>query len=288
MSQSTHLHDTIRDIAQQSAEDRIAHLRKDRWVDYPIAERALARLEILLETPRRTRMPCLLIYAESGMGKTMIAEKFLRAHRPVYVAERGIERIDVLAVQMPPSPSQNRFYGEILTALEAPYRPSDRLFAVETVALSLLRDLKPRIIIVDEVHHLLAGSPREQRASLNLLKFLANKLQCAIVALGTMEARAAMQTDAQMNSRFKPVELPRWRDGDVFRASLKTFEQLLPLREPSRFANQQFAREILRRGGGITGNITELLVQAAELALRTDRESVTLEMLEEVAGVAVA
>ena len=37
MSQSTHLHDTIRDIAQQSAEDRIAHLRKDRWVDYPIA-----------------------------------------------------------------------------------------------------------------------------------------------------------------------------------------------------------------------------------------------------------
>lgn len=237
MSQPSHLHESIREIAQQSAEERIAHLRKDRWVDHPIATRALERLEVLLETPRRTRMPCLLIYGESGMGKTMIAEKFMRAHRPTYIPERGLERIEVLAVQMPPSPSQNRFYGEVLTALGAPYRPGDRLFAVETVALSLLRELRPRMIIVDEVHHLLAGSAREQRAALNLLKYLANKLQCAMVALGTMEARAAMQTDAQMKSRFKPIELPRWRDGDVYRSFLKTFEQLLPLRELSRFAS---------------------------------------------------
>lgn len=44
----------------------------------------------------------------------------------------------------------------------------------------------------------------------------------------------------------------------------------------------------MRRGGGITGNMTELLVQAAELALRTNRESVTLDMLDEVEGVEVA
>jgi len=46
-----------------------------------------------------------------------------------------------------------------------------------TPARDLLRRIAPRILMVDEVHHLLAGSYREQRASLNLLKYLANDLQ---------------------------------------------------------------------------------------------------------------
>ena len=44
------------------------------------------------------------------------------------------------------------------------------------------------MLIVDEVHHLLAGSHREQRASLNLLKYLANELKICIVAVGTSDA----------------------------------------------------------------------------------------------------
>jgi hypothetical protein len=73
-------------------------------------------------------MPCSLIHGESGMGKTMIVEKFKRDHPRVYHPERGTEQIDVLAFQMPPIPSQSRFYGQILQALGAPYRPGDRLF----------------------------------------------------------------------------------------------------------------------------------------------------------------
>ena len=39
------------------------------------------------------------------------------------------------------------------------------------------------MIVVDEVHYLLAGSAHEQRASLNVLKFLSNQLKCAIVVV---------------------------------------------------------------------------------------------------------
>jgi hypothetical protein len=53
-------------------------------------------------------------------------------------------------------------------ALNAPYRPGDRLAAVEHTALTLLHKVAPRMIVVDEVHNLLAGSAHEQRASLNL------------------------------------------------------------------------------------------------------------------------
>lgn len=63
---------------------RIAQLREDRWIDYPRAIEALDALEILLTTPPRTRMPCLLIYGDSGMGKTTLIEKLRRAHRPEF------------------------------------------------------------------------------------------------------------------------------------------------------------------------------------------------------------
>ena len=54
----------------------------------------------------------------------------------------------------------------------------------------------PKVMIVDEVHHLLAGSVPEQRQSFNQLKFLSNKFRMLIIALGTSEALYAMQTDA--------------------------------------------------------------------------------------------
>ena len=37
---------------------RIRALRADRWIDYPRATDALSRLQRLLDTPRRERMPC--------------------------------------------------------------------------------------------------------------------------------------------------------------------------------------------------------------------------------------
>ncbi len=49
--------------------------------------------------------------------------------------------------------------------------------------------------IIDEVHHLLAGSHRDQRRALNLLKFLTNELKIVIVAVGTSDAFHALQTD---------------------------------------------------------------------------------------------
>jgi hypothetical protein len=69
--------------------------------------------------------------------------------------------------------------------------------------------MRPNMLIVDEVHHLLAGSYREQRAALNLLKYLANDLQFSVVIVGTADAQLALETDPQMTSRFAPLEIPR-------------------------------------------------------------------------------
>jgi hypothetical protein len=162
-------------------------------------------------------MPCLLLYGDSNIGKTQIISKFQRHHPPEYDEEKGVEMCKIVAMQMPPTPDQQRFYASLLFERGAPFNATARLSALEKPTRELLRKVAPRMLIVDEVHHLLAGSYRELRASLNLLKFLANDLRISIVLVGTQDAVIALQTDPQMVRRFTRFEIPRWNESEAFR-----------------------------------------------------------------------
>ena len=181
----SHLHPAARQMLDLDDEQRVRALRTDRWIDYPRATQALQRLQRLLDAPQRERMPCMLLHGPSNIGKTLIVAKFLREHPPTFDVVRGVEHRPVISLQMPPSPDQRRFYRALLTAVGVPQGPNSTLASLEQVACDILRRIGPRLLIVDEVHHLLAGSAREQRGSLNLLKYLSNELRMAIVAVGT-------------------------------------------------------------------------------------------------------
>lgn len=102
--------DPVQAYADLPERERIEHMRVDRWVDYPRARQALNRLEELLAFPKRARMPNLLIFGASGMGKTMIIEKFVRANPPSFDERSGINHRPVIVVQMVASPDEGRFY----------------------------------------------------------------------------------------------------------------------------------------------------------------------------------
>ena len=223
-----HLLPAARKQAELGNDERILGLLRDRWIDYPRATQALQQLERLYETPRRDRMPCLLLHGDSNIGKTKITAKFRRAHPNEFDERRGVERCPVVAMQMPPTPDQHRFYSGLLFELGAPHNAAAGLASLERLAREILKRVSPRMLVVDEVHHLLAGTYREQRASLNLLKFLANDLQISMVLVGTRDAVLALQTDTQMISRYTPFEIPRWRESDGLRRLLAAFERVLP------------------------------------------------------------
>jgi hypothetical protein len=279
----SHLLPTAREQARLGDEDRICSLLRDRWIDYPRATEALQLLERLHETPRRDRMPCLLMHGDSNIGKTKITAKFKRAHPNEFDERRGVERCSVVTMQMPPTPDQHRFYSGLLFELGAPHNPAAGLASLEKLARDILRRMAPRVLIVDEVHHLLAGTYREQRASLNLLKYLANDLQISMVLVGTRDAVLALQTDAQMYSRYRPFEIPRWRESDSVRRLLAAFERVLPLRKPSDLTRREIVQFVLSASGGLTGEISTLLNDAAEFSIRSGDEFIDLSHLEHVA-----
>ncbi len=278
----SHLADTAQAHVTAALPDRIRHVHTARWISYPRAEEVLASLQRLFDYPQCARMPCMLLYGDSGVGKTMILEKFSRMHRGGYDATQGRATRPLIVIDMPPAPDERRLYGAILEALRAPYLQAAPLWSLELSARALMRRVGVQALVIDEVHHLLAGSYREQRRSLNVLKSLANRLKITVIAVGTRDALEAIQSDPQIVSRFEPMELPRWSESDTFRAFLLALQRELPLQKASSLADRECTQLLLRRSEGITGRVCWIVGQAAEEALRSGVECITPELLDTV------
>lgn len=281
MADLTHLHVEARPLALLPATERLDGLRSDRWFGYGRANAALAALDDLLRhEPGRLRPRNLLIVGPSNNGKTMIAEKFRRAH-PQRISDDGDhEEIPVLSIEMPPQPTVSRFHTAVLEALKVPVGHHGGADRKESFVIRLMRACKVRLLIIDELHNMLGAFPLRQRELLNLLRYLGNTLRIPIVCLGTREAYLAIRTDDQLENRFHPFVLPPWENDAELGRLLASFEATLPLREPSGLAAPGLRDLILRRSEGLIGEIATLLARAAAAALSSGHERLDAALLQ--------
>jgi hypothetical protein len=103
---------------------------------------------------------------------------------------RSIERIDpevaripVVSIQMPPAPVERDLYEEILVGMGGVFSYGASVTTLRHRIRALARQLEVRMLIIDEIHSLLAGTFREQRIILNAIRFLAKDLQIPLVCL---------------------------------------------------------------------------------------------------------
>ncbi|EKT76616.1 TniB family protein [Rhodococcus opacus M213] len=272
-----HLHAPIRPIATLPTEERIRHIRAERWIGYPRARAAVEQLDTLLNWPARQRMPNLLIIGPTNNGKSMIVEKFRRRYPPV--SGDDAEQIPVLCVQMPSDPSISRFYVAVLAALGAPLRPHRRIAELEQLILTLLRRTGVRLLVIDEIHNILAGRDNVRREFLNLLRYLGNELKIPLVGVGTRDAYLAIRTDDQLENRFLPISLPLWGDDPDTRSLLASFAASYPLRARSHLSSEEMTGYLLARCEGTIGELAMLLTAAAVAAVETGEEAINRRAL---------
>lgn len=281
MADLPHLQGAHRATALKEDSERIAWIRQERWIQYARAERILFCLADLIDYPPRDRMPSLVIYGTTGMGKTRIVQKFLRDHRSRFDPSRGKTRLPVVSIQMPPAPAPADLYEEILIGMGG-------IFAHRTTASTLrhririlAHQLEVRMLVIDEIHAILAGTFREQRIILDAIRLLANDLRVPLVCVGTHEANQALMTDQQLADRFEAMELPAWENDQAFHQLLASFESVLPLRQPSDFRDPQVHQRVLSLSEGVLVRICRLIERAAIDAIRSGRERIDLTCLTE-------
>lgn len=182
---------------------------------------------------------------------------------------------------MPSEPSISRFYALLLAGMGTPLRPRARVVELEQLALRLMRAVGARMLVVDELHNILAGKADVRREFLNLIRFLGNELRIPIVGVGTREAYLAVRADEQLENRFEPIILPVWEEGEMTCSLLASFAAAFPLRRRSALATPEMARYVLARSEGTIGEISRLITAAAVAAVETgeeviDRRTLTL------------
>ena len=263
--------------------ERINRIRSERWIGYTYASQALMELENLFAWPSRQRMPNMLIIGPTNNGKSMIIEKFRRQHLPRMSSDGSKEIVPVVIMEMPSEPSITRFYTMLLHAMNTPTASRLRVPDLEVLALRIMKTIEIRMLIIDELHNMLSGGPSVRREFLNLIRFLGNMLRIPIIGVGTEDAYRAIRTDDQLENRFKPFILPRWKEDDELMLLLASFASSFPLRSTSyELHSREMARYILARTEGTIGEIAMLLMGAAIIAIESGEEAINSKTLARV------
>lgn len=292
-----HLLPEIRPYLQLTTAERILWIEKDNWIGYSRAKQALEKLNSLYNHPQRQRMPNLLIIGPTNNGKSMIIEKFSRDHSPIkqsikpvynYSSRKFEERkvlieFPVLSVQMLPSPDVRRFCRAIIDKLLSTGGNDDILFhasPLEDTIIKALNHYKVKMLIIDEIHNILAGRNDKQHEFLNTLRYLGNSLKIPIVCVGTKDAYLAIRSDAQLENRFEPFLLPTWKAGLEYESLLASLIAVLPLKYPSGLNHSSSSRHIMEKSEGILGEIITLIRRASIEAVYSGREMIDLNLLK--------
>jgi hypothetical protein len=269
-----HVTDEAAALLHAGDEARIRYILSKPWVHYPKAKQIVDLVHGLLRYPRTTRMPSIAVYGDSGMGKSMVVGRFKQDDAFLPEADSRMIQRKFLVVELSGGPGERRLYAQILTALGAPHNPRSTIVGLEQTTLRLLHAVGVQVLLIDEIHNIIAGSWREQRVILNTLRFLSNEAKLSLVCFGITEAREAINGDVQLARRLDVLTLPRWKANDDFQQLVLAIIRYFPLRQPSVLTAGGLKR-VLRVTGGVTSKIFRLLNEVAIEAIETGTEQLT-------------
>lgn len=278
-----HIKPELHELFGQGEEARINFILQDLWIGYPKSQEIFDKLEFLLKHPRISRMPSMLIVGETNNGKTVLANRYIQNNKPFLNESEERLIAPIIYVQAPPVPDEKRFYNAILDSTFTPYRINDKLDKRLQQVLHVLKSLDVKILVIDEIQHVLGGTISKRVSFLNVVKYISNELKISIVGMGTKEAFNAISTDDQLMNRFEPTVLPKWKYDQNYLRLLASYEFLLPLKNPSLiYKDQSLAKKILILSEGTIGEISTILKRSAVQAIRNGSERITRKEIEQI------
>ncbi len=225
-------------------------------------------------------MQNLLIVGDSNNGKTTLVRRFRDLCGKGYVNENSEPVKPIIIAESPPSADEKGLYISLLECFFAPYRATDPPSKLRYEVINLFRLCHVKLLIIDEFHSLLTGTPFQQREVMNAIKLLCNELMIPIVGVGTREAVRVLHTDPQHASRFEVANLALWELNKEFQQLLVGFEKVLPLKNPSKLHTPELASLLHTISEGNTGNLHQLLIKCATEAIKSGKEQIDKAIID--------
>lgn len=279
-----HLSEAAKQALDLDIESRINYIRKEHWIEYPNAKILLDRLEYLFNYPKcpKVRVPNLLIISDTNNGKTALASHFNSRFSTVLENDNSTN-CPVLYMQAPPAADDARLFSDIMRKYSIPYnRISDYTENVKDHALSLMQKTQVKMLILDDFHHILTGSIKNQQTMLNAINYIGNELMIPVVCLGICDLLGSVQLAPQLLKKFDFAYLPRWKPNEEFLCLMASIERCLPLKNRSNLTDENLSWKILALTGGSFGEFYRMLIGLAVYGITSGKERIDLDDLEKI------
>lgn len=276
----------FRKYLEMSDEERIYFIQKDKWIDYPLANKVLLKMQDIFNAPKSIRSRGMLLYGDSNNGKTAILKKFYRDFsKEEYIDEDGdlIHLMPIVYVISESSSDESVMFSKILSAMNVPVNHKEKVTKKKEEVIYNLGIMKTKLIIIDEIQNVLQGPYNKMTQLITSLKTLNNTTAIPIILAGTQDAMSAISIDNQTKSRFKPLELPNWNNDKNFSRFITTIEAMLPLKQASNlYQNYELLTYLHELSNGCIGEVIDILKDASIYAIRTKSERITKKEIKEI------
>jgi hypothetical protein len=267
-------------LLEAPLEDRLKHIDVDYFLSWNLADKALSMLDWLLGLPEGPRRRCLMILADSGMGKTWLLREFLKRHG---IDRRTLLTVDgrrpVFLVSMAALSKEKDFLARIMGRLGAPYSRTADPSNIKEEVVRLIIAANTQLYIFDECQDLGDMNATDIKSLAKFLKHLCNEGERPLVVLGSVDSQVLLMRDAHLRSRFDLLILRPWSMVEETRRFMFGILASIPLPEPSPITDDESILQFLERTEGNTERIALSLKAAGRAALRELKSCFDLQFL---------
>lgn len=274
-----HLDSRMHSLANADGQTRIRTLEKDLFIEHDYSRYLSSLLAELITGPRQTRMPCLLITGDAGMGKTAQLHRFQRQFPDALDPVSGVLQRPIVIANVPPEPTRVTLTFALLEALRAPVITAHRSVDKSAVIRRLLAAHRTRVVVFDEIQHLCYSRSRDRLVVLDTIKAVSTVNQVNVICAGTKGVEREFLAAPQLERRFDIATFTPWKADGGFRRFLGAYERVRPLRLPSRLTEPDMMQAILEETRGITHRVIQRLNAAAMVAVHERQERITPDLI---------
>jgi len=228
----------------------------------------------------------LLIQGETGAGKTTILKLYMKDYPRIHGPETT--RVPVLYAKVPTPATCKQLVTKILEAIGDPAAERGTQIS-QTLRLKKYFDVcKVELLVLDEFQHFQdRDSQKVLKTVSDWLKLLMEETGIPIVLVGLPYSHTILDAhgNEQLKRRFAtrielgPFGYESSQERQDFRRFLNMIDEKLPLVEKSNLADPSMALCIYDATDGVVAHVMKLIRRATVIALESNREKITLDIL---------
>ncbi|ACK69431.1 TniB family protein [Gloeothece citriformis PCC 7424] len=227
-----------------------------------------------LDEKRKARQSCRLV-GESRTGKTVACEAYTLRNKPKQEGKQT-PIVPVVYIMPPPKCGAKDLFKEIIECLR--YRAvKGTVSEFRSRGMEVLKACEVEMLIIDEADHLKPDTFPEVRD-------INDKLEIAVVLVGTDRLDAVIKRDEQVYNRFRAHRRFGKLAGEDFKKTVTIWEEkVLRLPVASNLTHKDTLKILVKATEGYIGRLDEILREAAIKSLSRGHKKIEKSVLQEVA-----